>query len=453
MNRQQEYQDLMIELENTPAEMTQVSSKTKTRARRRNIKKYTIIPTGTLMTALLMLVLAVNLSLTVAFAFEQIPVLRQIAAAVNFSPSLSEAIRHEFIQHIGQEQTIDNITMRVEYVIVDQRQLNIFYTLDSLVYSYMVSWPNILCAKTGSFTQAAVTNLGGVITAGTIRQSVVHFFNDQMPSQLIMETQVHIVEGLYMVSAEPVQAPSDMEFAAPEIIATFTFALEFDPTFTEQGETIYVNQEFVIDGQLLTLTTVEIYPTHMRANFSADPDNTAWLTSLSFHARNERGRRFDAASGGIVAFGHGDSPMISSHLLNSPFFAESNHLSLFIEEVIWLDKDMERVRIDLAGGTAEILPEGVTLYEARRDGSSWRLSFEVLERAENHNHQVFGGRFYDENGNVHHFNSWSSGSLGDGSEVFFVGFTLVNFPYDVVYLTPVYSRVVRLHEPISLTIR
>lgn len=439
MDRNKEYKSLMLELENTPIEMSEMSPKTKIRAKKRAIKRRTAITTTTFVMLLAVMVAVINFSPIVAHAFGQIPVLRQIAAAVNFSPSLSKAVEHEFIQHIGQEQTIGNVTMRIEYVIVDQRQLNIFYSLNSPVYSYIGCSADIFCAEDGLRASVVIMGGGLTVSTGDIRQTVVVFSDDTMPDQLIFELRVHRLDALYMTM--PVQAGT-YEHTEPEIIATFNFLLEFDPGFTEQGETIYVNREFVIDGQVLTITTVEIYPTHMRANFTAHPDNTAWLRSLRFYAENEHGDRFYAIDNGITAFGGYGTPMMVSHHLNSPFFSQSNQLTLHIEEVVWLDKDMQRVRIDLANSTADRLPEGVTLDEVFWNGDSWHLTFAVEKRSENHSHSVFGTKYYNEIGDEFFLSGWSSGVTADESKVFFLQFKLDNFPYNVVYLMPDYSRVV-----------
>jgi hypothetical protein len=460
MNRQQEYNDLMLELEKTPDVMMKMSGKTMIRARKRNIIRFTVLPPSVFMAMVLMITVAVNVSPTVAYAFERIPVLRQIALAVNFNQSLSDAIEHEFIQRIDMEQTIDDITMRVEYVIVDQRQLNIFYTLTSPVYSYLSSWlPSVRCAEEGTHLPVSLSISSHTQDGGAIRHTVVNFFDGQMPDSLVFEMLVRPVSALWMYypAAVPVESLAEFVPTEPDDLISFAFTLEFDPTFTEQGETIYLHQEFILDGQRMVLTSVEIYPTHMRVNLTADPNNTAWLRSIHFFAENGRGRRFDTVSNGISAFGTTDSPMMVSHILHSPFFAESERLTLFIEEVVWLDKDMERVRIDLANATAERLPEDVFLDEARWDGQSWHLSFGAIERAENHNHQLFTQAYFNEAGDEFRYNAWSSGMRFHDNRhapnVFFVQFALVDFPYDAVYLSPSYSRVERLSKPAVLNVR
>jgi hypothetical protein len=340
------------------------------------------------------------------------------------------------------EQTVDGITMRVEYVVVDRRQLNIFYTLTAPAHAYVRNvQANVLCVSQGTHLPVTVSwtdrPQGG---SYEIRQVAINFVDEDMPAALVFELD----------AALPSQGDN---------LARFAFTLEFDPTFTEQGETLYLYHSFEADGQRFTLTSVEIYPTHMRVNLTPCPENTAWLRSLVFHVENERGDRFDTVTGGVTAFGDAYSPMIASHFLHSPFFAESQRLTLFIEAAEWLDKDMQRVRIDLAGNEAERLPQGVILDESRRDGQSWHLSFIVEERAEGHSHQIFDMNYFDEDGNEFWFASWSTeiffhDSAAYGSpNMFFVQFSLTDFPYYVVYLTPSYSRFEPLYNPVALNVR
>ena len=47
--------------------------------------------------------------------------------------------------------------------------------------------------------------------------------------------------------------------------------------------------------------------------------------------------------------------------LDSPFFSQGEHLTLHITGVRWKDKDAPPVKLNLAEGTAENLPEGTRL--------------------------------------------------------------------------------------------
>src|SRR5699024_7453091 len=67
------------------------------------------------------------------------PVLRELAAAVAFSPSLSAAVEHDYVQYVGQSQTFDGTTLTLDYVIADQQQMVVFYRTDGDFLSYSAS--------------------------------------------------------------------------------------------------------------------------------------------------------------------------------------------------------------------------------------------------------------------------------------------------------------------------
>ena len=475
MNRQKEYENLLIELGQTPPALNDVITRAQKRAKKsKALRNFFIKPISGIAAVFIAFAAMVNLLPNIAFAVERIPGLRQIAAAVSFSPSLTTAIEHEFIQHIGLEQTINNITMRIEYVIVDQRQLNIFYTLDSPIYSSMDASPTI-SNPDGSLAKgwASSVSWGGVRENRAVRHLSANS-NLDIPDKLLFTAHIRDSGApppnssatpsppMPMPTPPPYQHPSLQE---PEIIATFTFLLEFDPTFTSQGEIIHLDYQFTIDGQTLTVTTVEIFPTNMRVNFEASPYNTASLQELQFHFQNERGRQFHPPTNGIVATGTSDSRMMSSHRLESAFFAQSSSLTMFIESVKWLDHDMERVRIDLPNQTADRLPEGVTIgsiLQNRYNENTWHLTFTVEETRENHSFSPFSNVYYDEAGNQHSLNTWSSGMRGyvdeatgrfvDTPGIFRMEFSIFDFPYDIVYLTPTFSRHVQLQTPTEIPI-
>jgi len=129
----------------------------------------------------------------------------------------------------------------------------------------------------------------------------------------------------------------------------------------------------------------------------------------------------------------------------------------------WLDKDRERIRIDLANGTADFLPEGVTLESAVHKAGGWELAFACEERAGNRVHQLFNHTYYGEDGNSFAYNiSSTSYSLyntdapiesAERPGVFFTQFALAGYHEDVVYLSPTYSRTVILNAPVVIEVK
>lgn len=142
---------------------------------------------------------------------------------------------------------------------------------------------------------------------------------------------------------------------------------------------------------------------------------------------------------------------MASHRLESSFFSESRNLTLYITGAVWLDKNMERIQVDLANCKAERLPEGVTFLQSVRNGNDWNLTFSSSERKANNACQLFGTEYYDEKGNKYDFGSWST--LLETPGAFTVQFSLKDYPFDTVYLSPSFSHTVTLAEPIEIKVK
>lgn len=464
MNRNEEYLTLMSELEKTPIELEYAEKRAEARLRKKHRHKFIFLPIGSTAALIVAFTLLVNLFPTFAYACGRVPLIKELAKVVAFSPSLSAAVENQYVQPIEKEQTINGITARIEYVIVDQKQLNIFYTLDSDVYTELYFFPQIKSADGTEPGGFCISSGDPNIPNGELNHIQVDYADRDMPDGLFLIMKVY--DNSRYRGEAPVRVEdsmlSDKEHKEPEIISEFTFLLEFDPYYTAQGENIKLNNSFNLDGQTITLEDAEIYPTHIRFNFDDKQDNTAWLKSLSFYLENEKGKRFEKITNGITATGSQDSPMMVSHRLESSFFSSSKELTLHITGVEWLDKDMKRVKLDLANVKAERLPQGVTFNKAERIGKDWILTFTAVQYKENATYQLWNQDYYDEQGKEYMFNSWSS-FVGhwdekaqkyiDHSEVFSVEIPLKDYPYDKVYMCPAFSRMVKLPEPVVIKIK
>jgi len=446
MDRQSEYRDLLAELDQMPEALAATVSLARTRHRKERRKRLLATPLTCLASSVTLFVLLVNTSLTFATACGKIPLISDLAAAVAFSPSLSAAVRNEYVQVIDLEQTANGVTMRVEYVIVDQKQVNIFYTLHSSVYANLDA-TLFIRGKNGetieNYTLAAFS--AEELSSKGIRQFVIDFIDDNVPNGLELECRISDAGSPTGTGSQTAgQAGSDW-------IADFTFILDFDPEYTLQGEIITLNRYFLIDGQSLNISTVEIYPTHIRLNLNADPYNTAWLKSISFYFLNERGERFGPIVKGITVTGAADSPMTATFRLESSFFSESESLTMYISDATWLRKDMERIEVNLAKMTCIVLPEGVTWVKSERVGDDWEIAFTAPENED--------GGYYD----LFYMNCWDeTGREYVVSEVMFAGspelgkfeerFSLRGYPYDTVWLSPAFSHETRLNDHLAIPI-
>lgn len=439
MNRNEEYNELMQKLDSPPLKLDYTLERARARKsalkKRKKASKAVLIPLGTLVVVFALFTALVNFSAPFAEACSEIPVLSRLAEAVSFNPSLSAALKNEYVQEIGQEQTKNGVTAKIEYVIVDQKQLNIFYSLKSSDYSDMNGRVELSNAP-GNFT--ILSWYHNDITDDELRRVVVDYVDSSdMPDNLDI-----VLTALAVYDEEPSSSGNE--------VASFDFHLEFDPTLTAEGEIVEAGQTFELDGQTLTLEKAEIYPTHTRLIFSEAADNTAWLKSLMYYIEDENGNRYSPGSG-LYSTGSENGHSMTTYYAESPYFAGTKQLTLFITGAQWLNKGEETVHVNLLDGTADGLPDGVELSQVNSTDTGYELVF-VAEREFGNSH-VFGFSAvrFDAEGKNNSFNGigYDTGESDRDTQVFHIDCE----PRDELWLELNHSSSTDFDTPLKVTIR
>lgn len=474
MNRNEEYTALRDSLAETPPQLAYTVARALNRKKiSRKRARIFGVPAGSLAVCFVAFMLLVNLFPPFARACGGVPVLRELAKAVAWSPSLSAAVEDEYVQPVGQEQHKNGIIARVEYLIVDQKQLNVFYTLDTDQYGQLDADGIVTLPDGGDGYSSSSSSYG--TPNGDLRQLSVNFVDRDIPDGLSLTLKV------YEVPSRDSEAPADETFVEdeyetsledeyfaerapePETLATFTFDLTFDPWFTAQGETVAVGKTFQLDGQTLTLEQAEIYPTHLRLDFGYDPDNTAWLTGLDFYVENERGERFDPVTNGISSTGEENSPSMVTYWMDTTYFSGSKELKLYITQARWLEKNREKIRLNLSTREHDPLPDGTELAGIQHFDSGYLLTFREKQYQENHMYSLCN-RYLDTDGTELLFLSTGAsytyqdpdtGEYLDGSAsgFFFETLPLPDYQGTEVWLKPDFTRVTNFSNPVAVSIR
>ena len=460
MNRREEYEKLMQELESPVPAL----ENTLDRAKRRMVHRNRIVrPLVSVAAAFLLFVVLVNFCTPVAYACSKVPFLRDLAEAVTFSRSLSDAVDNEYVQLLYLAQADGEVSASVDYLIVDQKQVNVFFRLYSDTYTNLAVDPVVLTAE-GEFLSCSYGLNEWNVPNGELQSITIDFMDEDVPDSLQVKLNIRDMSAHPDGTAteEIVENSDDFLFddvaeEELEYIAHLDFLLEFDPTFTATGKVLTINQTVVLDGQEITFTEMEIYPTHLRINVEDSPENTAWLKGLDFYIETDWGMQFDTISNGIVATGTEDSPMMVSFRADSSYFYEAKHLKLVITGAEWLSKDMEKIYVNLQTGETGQLPEGVTLHKIEQRSNGWLLEFLGEVRKPGHQHQLFLGDYYDAAGNKYHMNSWST-RFGENNEAgemisFIESFPLKDYAYEEVWVSPCFSHVWRAQEPVMIQVQ
>ena len=459
MNRKNEF-DAMIEELNR---CTTGLETTLDRAYKRKRKKTTqmiVRPLAGLAACFAVFVLLVNFCVPVAYACSLVPGLRELAAAVTFSRSLTDAVENEYVQPMDLSQIDNDITAYVDYLIVDQKQVNVFYRLNSDKYESLEIYPEVLNADGVRPASCSCSNTGFGAENGELRCLSIDFVDGNVPASLRVKLNVY-TNSIRYENVAPEQAVddiySDNPYEEPDYLAHFDFLLEFDPKFTATGKVFPVNQTVILEGQAITITDIEVYPTHLRVDIAESADNTAWLKDLVFYIETDWGMKFDPVSSGITATGSTDSPSMVSYRADSTYFYEANHLKLVITGAQWLRKDMETTYLNLVTGEHGELPEGAAFDSAMKQGSGWVVKFRAAWEEDEPLYQLFGHLFYDADGNGYEIHHWSSmyGDLDEEGNItfFYDEFPLLHYTEDEVWLCPEFSHNWVAENPIVITVQ
>lgn len=465
MNRNEEYRRLLEELDTPNGAVEYTLTRAKARLRRRRLL---LRPLTALAAVFLCFVTLVNVSEPVAYACAQVPGLRELAEAVKFSRSLTDAVENEYGQSIELTQTDGDVTATVEYLVVDQKQVTVFFRLESEVYDSLNVDPYFMAADGVNHLSSCSYGCNDYnVPNGQLQSVTIDFISGDVPESMRMylnvwDADLNRQQAMEQIMEAPATAAPESEWDAgneyrePDYVSRFDFLLEYDPYFTQTGKHIEVNQTVEMDGQRIIIKDVEVYPSHLRVNVEDDPENTAWLKDLDFYIETDKGERFDTVSNGISATGSLDTPMMDSYRADSTYFYEADELKIVITGATWLDKDMETIHVDLASATADVMPESAELAGVERQGSRWVVCIRAKWRIENSFRQIFMNTYYDAEGNSYDIRSWSSAlSYGEYEETegyFFEVFPLNDYPYNEVWLTPAYSHWWTAEEPVTLTI-
>ena len=192
MNRNEEYWALVAELGETPPALDGTVERARVRARKARAGRWLGIPAASLAGAVSAFILLVNCSMPFAMACRRVPFVRALAEAVAVDPSLKAAFENDYIQPVGQTRTADGVTLSVEYLIVDERQLNVFYTLGWDGENALEAQPALL-AQDGEHLEGYAATWGSPgeeLQEKDYRVATFYFAEGSLPDRLTLRFDV-----------------------------------------------------------------------------------------------------------------------------------------------------------------------------------------------------------------------------------------------------------------------
>ena len=459
-NRTEEYWALVGELSQPPQALEGSVERARKRAKRAAPLRRLAAPAASLAAVAATFVLLVNAFPTFALACSGVPIIRELTAAVAFSPSLSAAVAHDYVQYIGKTQTVDGVTVKLEYAIVDPVQAVFFYSVDGGARFH--TSPDLTDENGQPIGGYGVSTYhsGQPSDPEDLERMTLTFARggSALPDRFTMDMYFQPMPEENQVSEAVAPSASALEDAPDELdpredpnTLRFTFDIALDPA-RSAGKTVEVGKWLELDGQRILVDRLELYPTRTVLCLGEDPANTAWLRTLKFHFTDGKGNVYDDIDGSLSASGEVDSKSYLTYYFQSFYYGQPEHLTLHITKAEWLEKDRAHVFLDLTAGTCPGLPEGVEVSEVTRTGDTVRVRLSApLERQGIG--QTFGGTYWDPEGGAHSFNRWSGTNEYDeaGNQTGYCeDIFLDGYPWDTVELELSYTSLSVYDEPVRV---
>lgn len=432
MNRNEEFFELLTDLEKNAPDLSASVRKAKDR-RSRSVFLYR--PLAGVAACLALFVLLVNVSAPVAKACANVPILKQLVEVATFSRSLSDAVENDYVQPSDMIQEKDGITAKIEYFIVDEKQVNIFYRLESEEYKAMYVQAGPL-DKDGVQEACLVRTPINDVPNEELRLITIDYYDNTVPDSVQLEILAYQLQDDYQENAQP--------------LAEFIFQLEFNAENMAKAIVYPVNKTVVLDGQRITVTDIAVYPTHLRVNTVGAADNTAWLQGLDFFIETEKGR-FDIPAGGILSTGKKEGHM--SFRADSTYFYEAKEIRLIITGARWLSKDMEKVKIDLKTGQADNLPEGVSLMPMGAENAMSPVMLHVCWDWDESQHIMLSMLYEDAQGKLCDVSVGFKNCWEHEGNCWHEWLDLKDYPYDNIRIRLTYTHGWKAAEPIVVTVQ
>lgn len=368
--RAEEFRKLRADLEAAAPDLGEAVSRAEKRLRRER----TFRPLAGVASACAAFVLLVNFCSPVARACAQIPLLRELAAAVTFSPSLSRAVAEEYVQPLDLTQSRDGLTVGVSHLIADDSQIVVFVRAET----ESGETPRFRAIIPGP----AENFWSGIWQGGAD-------YGEQGGDPALLPICIDI--------REEADVPETFSLVLEQLDgegegARFSFEIPVDRSRIAPAREYPIMETVELDGQRILLEKIRVYPTRLRLDVRGEEENTAWLRGLDFTVAAD-GRNFAPPAEGVTAEGSLDEGDFRSFYAESSYFYGAERLTLSITGAKWLDKDRAETVVYPDRGEAENLPDGVHYVGSANDGKI--LLFDVEQQEPDTVSGVFGFTYRD----------------------------------------------------------
>lgn len=310
----------------------------------------------------LVLITSIRVSPTFANAVASIPGLDRFVELIQDDKGLQSVFENEYFESIGASETIDNATLTIDGVILDESGMNIFYTVESAAeLDEIVLDTPVLHNEDGEVEMRAAT---------------YHSFQEERSKNIFQDMiGYHFMEP---VGEDTLTFRLDLQTKLNG--KEFAFSVPFDVTEAVQASTEYtVAEELEVEGQRFTIDRITVYPLRIAVHITPHPDNTKKILQYEdLRIENGDGEIWGIQQG-LSSFGNEPEGETRTFFLQSNYFEQPDGLYFHISRLQAVDKEDAHLIIDTDTGELLHSPKNGKVELISADRSLIALQVDVPE--------------------------------------------------------------------------
>lgn len=296
---------------------------------------------------LLTFITSIRVSPVFANAVASIPGMEKFVELIASDKGLDAAIQNDYYQEIGATRTIENKTLTVDGVILDETGINIFYTISSedSLKGLQVEHVNLKAEgiPEGSFSYGNVMD-----------EEEIYTYTDRIDYQF---------SELYSAQDQAFDLEVAVKLNGEETVFAVPFTV---PEKVKPSEVYVIDQQVEIEGQKFTIEKVTVSPLRVGVKVSLDPANPLKILQFEdMRLEDEKGEVWGSIRNGTSAYSGEDGE--STYFLQSNYFSQPEKLYVRINKVQALKADQVIAEINTETGEWLNQPEDNKIQLVKSD--------------------------------------------------------------------------------------
>lgn len=365
----------------------------------KKMKKRPVVQRGVwtvVVAAILLIIFATSIRVSPAFAnvVASIPGMEKIVALIQDNKGLQSAIDNDHYQEIGVSGESSGIKIVVDGIIVDEKNIILFYTIDFRGNNEIEDIHRIHIKGAN----------GEDLKVGGIHNDYASGYFDNMIStnSLEIDFQEQLSTKNVVLEFEIIGGNGETE------VIKLPFTIKKNDV---KSKRYVLNEEVIVNGQSMTIEDVTISPVRTAIQVRFDPENTMKIFGFEdLQIVNEKGEVWSSIANGTTASSDGEKPNVVTYYLQSNYFEEPKQLYLEFGKLMALEKEEAYLLIDT--DRMQILQQPKDARFSNMTMLDNHISMD-FRGEKNFFHYPFSSDFYDANNDYFYTPSWSGSPDGD----------------------------------------